>query len=65
MNPKTIGFGTVDDIDQIAAKRSDDRASAGQQEVTAVLMESFAGAKTVVRGNCSLRHVFQLSRKCR
>jgi len=52
MNPKTIGFGTVDDIDQIAAKRSDDRASAGQQEVTAVLMESFAGAKTVVRGNC-------------
>ncbi|MDD9910264.1 MAG: ATP-binding protein [Ahrensia sp.] len=53
MNPKTIGFGTIDDIDQIAAKRSDDRASAGQQEVTAVLMESFAGAKTVVRGNCS------------
>ena len=53
LNPKTIGFGTVDDIDQIAAKRSDDRASAGQQEVTAVLMESFAGAKTVVRGNCA------------
>ncbi|MFD0916407.1 AAA family ATPase [Pseudahrensia aquimaris] len=53
LNPKTIGFGTVDDIDQIAAKRSDDRASAGQQEVTAVLMESFAGANTVVRGNCS------------
>ena len=53
LNPKTIGFGTVDDIDQIAAKRSDDRASGGQQEVTAVLMESFAGANTVVRGNCS------------
>ncbi|MEM9279374.1 MAG: AAA family ATPase, partial [Pseudomonadota bacterium] len=53
LNPKTIGFGTVDDIDQVAAKRSDDRASAGQQEVTAVLMESFAGATTVVRGNCS------------
>jgi len=53
INPKTIGFGTVDDIDQVAAKRSDDRASAGQQEVTAVLMESFAGATTVVRGNCS------------
>lgn len=53
LNSKTIGFGTVDDIDQIAAKRSDDRASAGQQEVTAVLMESFAGAKTVVRGNCA------------
>ncbi len=53
VNPKTIGLGTVDDIDQVAAKRSDDRASAGQQEVTAVLMESFAGATTVVRGNCS------------
>ncbi|MEO1702560.1 MAG: AAA family ATPase [Pseudomonadota bacterium] len=53
VDPKAIGFGTVDDIDQVAAKRSDDRASAGQQEVTAVLMESFAGATTVVRGNCS------------
>ena len=53
LNTKTIGFGTVDDIDQVAAKRSDDRASAGQQEVTAVLMESFAGATTVIRGNCS------------
>ena len=53
LNPRTIGFGTVDDIDQVAAKRSDDRASAGQQEVTVVLMESFAGATTVVRGNCS------------
>ncbi|MEM9999458.1 MAG: AAA family ATPase [Pseudomonadota bacterium] len=53
LDPKAIGFGTVDDIDQVAAKRSDDRASAGQQEVTAVLMESFAGATTVVRGNCS------------
>jgi hypothetical protein len=53
ISPKAIGFGTVDDIDQVAAKRSDDRASAGQQEVTAVLMESFAGATTVVRGNCA------------
>ena len=53
ISPKAIGFGTIDDIDQVAAKRSDDRASAGQQEVTAVLMESFAGAMTVVRGNCS------------
>ena len=53
VNPKAIGFGTVDDIDQVAAKRSDDRASAGQHEVTAVLMESFAGATTMVRGNCS------------
>jgi hypothetical protein len=53
INPKAIGFGTVDDIDQVAAKRSDDRASAGQHEVTAVLMESFAGASTVIRGNCT------------
>jgi hypothetical protein len=53
VNPRVIGFGTVDDIDQVAAKRSDDRASAGQQEITGVLMESFAGASTVVRGNCS------------
>nr|WP_255561468.1 AAA family ATPase [Pseudohoeflea sp. DP4N28-3] len=52
VNPRAIGFGTIDDIDQVAAKRSDDRASAGQQEVTAVLMEAFAGAGTVVRGNC-------------
>jgi hypothetical protein len=53
VNPRTIGFGTIDDIDLVAARRSDDRASAGQQEVTAVLMESFAGATTVVRGNCT------------
>lgn len=53
MNPRVIGFGTIDDVDQVAAKRSDDRASSGQHEVTAVLMESFAGASTVVRGNCA------------
>ncbi|MFB2550601.1 AAA family ATPase [Ensifer soli] len=53
LNPRAIGFGTIDDVDQVAAKRSDDRASAGQHEVTAVLMESFAGASTVVRGNCT------------
>ena len=52
-SPRSIGFGTIDDIDQVAAKRSDDRASAGQHEVTAVLMEAFAGATTVVRGNCT------------
>ena len=48
-----IGFGTIDDIDQIAGKRGDRQSSSGQQEVTAVLMESFAGANTVVRGNCT------------
>ncbi|MGB3391045.1 MAG: AAA family ATPase, partial [Pseudaminobacter sp.] len=40
LNPRAIGFGTVDDIDQVAARRSDDRASAGQQEITGVLMEA-------------------------
>ncbi|MCO5070495.1 MAG: AAA family ATPase [Rhizobiaceae bacterium] len=53
LSPRSIGFGTVDDIDQVAAKRSDDRASAGQHEVTGVLMSAFSGAMTVVRGNCS------------
>jgi hypothetical protein len=53
LNPRIIGFGTIDDIDQVAAKRSDDRASAGQHEVTGVLMSAFSGANTVVRGNCS------------
>jgi hypothetical protein len=53
LNPRAIGFGTIDDIDQVAAKRSDDRASAGQHEITGVLMDAFAGAGTVVRGNCS------------
>ncbi len=40
LNPRVIGFGTIDDIDQVAARRSDDRASAGQQEITGVLMEA-------------------------
>lgn len=53
LNPRAIGFGTIDDIDQVAAKRSDDRASAGQQEITGVLMDAFSGAGTVVRGNCA------------
>ncbi len=52
-DPGVIGFGTIDDIDQVAGKRGDRQSSAGQQEVTAVLMESFAGANTVVRGNCT------------
>nr|MCU0832011.1 AAA family ATPase [Rhizobiaceae bacterium] len=52
-NPRMIGFGTIDDVDQVAAQRSDDRASAGQHEITAVLMDAFAGASTVVRGNAT------------
>jgi len=53
LDPSVIGFGTVDDIDTLAGKRGDRQSSAGQLEITAVLMESFAGANTVVRGNCS------------
>ncbi len=52
-DPGVIAFGTIDDIDQIAGKRGDRQSSAGQQEVTAVFMEAFAGANTVVRGNCT------------
>ena len=52
-NPKVIGFGTIDDIDQVAGKRGDKQSSSGQQEVTAVLMESFAGANTRILGNCT------------
>jgi len=53
LDPGVIGFGTMDDIDQLAGKRGDRQSSAGQLEITAVLMESFAGANTVVRGNCT------------
>ncbi|WP_457650617.1 ATP-binding protein [Profundibacter sp.] len=53
VDPNVIGFGTIDDIDQLAGKRGGRQSSAGQLEITAVLMESFAGANTVVRGNCT------------
>ena len=53
LDPTVIGFGTIDDIDQVAGKRGDRQSSAGQQEITAVLMDAFAGANTVVRGNCT------------
>jgi hypothetical protein len=53
LDPKTIGFGTIDDIDQVAGKRDDKRSSGGQQEVTGVLMDAFAGASTVIRGNAA------------
>ncbi|WP_298915695.1 ATP-binding protein [uncultured Algimonas sp.] len=53
IDPAVIGFGTIDDIDQLAGIRGDRQSSAGQLEITAVLMESFAGANTVVRGNCT------------
>ncbi|MDB6178660.1 ATP-binding protein [Paracoccus sp. Z330] len=53
VDPKVIGFGSIDDIDQIAGRRGDRQSSSGQQEITAVLMEAFAGASTVVRGNAT------------
>ncbi|NPD13853.1 AAA family ATPase [Xinfangfangia sp. D13-10-4-6] len=53
IDPTVIGFGTIDDIDQVAGKRGDRQSSAGQQEVTAVFMGAFAGSGTVVRGNCT------------
>lgn len=53
IDPDVIGFGTIDDIDMLAGKRGDRQSSAGQLEITAVLMDAFAGANTVVRGNCT------------
>lgn len=53
LDPAVIGFGTIDDIDQVAGRRGDRQSSAGQQEVTAVFMQAFAGAGTVVRGNAT------------
>jgi energy-coupling factor transporter ATP-binding protein EcfA2 len=53
LDPAVIGFGTIDDIDQIAGKRGDRQSSAGALEITSVLMDAFAGANTVVRGNCT------------
>lgn len=53
MDPSGIGFGTVDDVDQVCASRDDKNASAGQLEVTAVLMQELAGAGTIVRGNAT------------
>ncbi|MGB0905718.1 MAG: AAA family ATPase, partial [Mangrovicoccus sp.] len=36
IDPNVIGFGTIDDIDQLAGKRGDRQSSAGQLEITAV-----------------------------
>lgn len=52
-DPNSIGFGTIDDIDQVAGKRNDRHSSSGQQEVTAILMEAFSGTNTLIRGNCT------------
>jgi len=53
IDPQVIGFGTIDDIDMLAGKRGDRQSSTGQLEITSVLMDAFAGANTVVRGNCT------------
>jgi len=53
LDPRAVGFGTIDDVDQVCGNRNDKNASAGQLEVTAVFMQEFAGANTVVRGNTS------------
>jgi hypothetical protein len=53
LDPRVVGFGTLDDVDQVCGSRSDRNASAGQLEVTAVFMQQFSGATTVVRGNAS------------
>jgi len=53
IDPAVIGFGTIDDIDQVAGRRGDRQSSSGQQEITAVLMDAFSGAGTVVRGNAT------------
>ena len=53
LDPRVVGFGTVDDVDQVCGSRHDKNASAGQLEVTALFMQEFAGANTVVRGNAT------------
>jgi hypothetical protein len=53
LDPRVVGFGTLDDVDQVCGQRGDKNASAGQLEVTAVFMQQLGGAQTVVRGNAS------------
>src|SRR3990172_998317 len=53
LDPRVVGFGTIDDVDQVCGQRGDKNASAGQLEVTAVLMQQLGGAQTLVRGNAS------------
>ncbi len=53
LDPRVVGFGTIDDVDQVCGQRGDKNASAGQLEVTAVFMQQLGGALTVVRGNAS------------
>ena len=65
MDPSVIGFGTIDDIDQIAGKRGDrqsTRRSAGDHRRADGKLRGrqYGGARQL-----HLRHVFQLPRECR
>jgi hypothetical protein len=53
MDPRAVGFGSIDDVDQVCARRNDRNASAGQLEVTGVFMQQLGGATTLVRGNAT------------
>lgn len=53
LDRRVVGFGTVDDVDQVCGNRGDRNASSGQLEVTGVFMQELGGANTVVRGNAS------------
>ncbi len=57
LDPSVIGFGTIDDIDQVAGKRGDRQSSAGQQEVTAVFMQAFRRGGDGGAGELHLRDV--------
>ena len=59
-----IGFGTIDDIDQLAGKaRRPPVQLPGQLEITAVLMESLCRGQHRRAGQLHLWHVLELSRR--
>jgi hypothetical protein len=62
LDPSVIGFGTIDDIDQVAGKRGDRQSSPGQQEVTAVFMGPSRGGDGGA-GQLHLRDVLELPRE--
>jgi len=47
IDPNVIGFGTIDDIDQLAGKRGDRQSSAGQLEITAAAIAPLACSPTI------------------
>jgi hypothetical protein len=48
-----IGFGTIDDIDQVAGKRGETRVVGGPAGNHGRADGGLRGANTVVRGNCT------------